>query len=44
MLKTGRMNPMEILGGHALKDLSGFHKAMKKAHELEDARIAKHGR
>ena len=44
MLKTGRMNPMEILGGHAVKDLSGFQKAIKKAQELEDARIAKHGR
>ena len=44
MLKTGRMNPMEILGGHAVKDLSGFQKAIKKAQELEDARIAKHCR
>jgi quinone-modifying oxidoreductase subunit QmoC len=43
MTKTGRMNPMEILGGHAVKDLSGFQKAIKKAQELEDARIAKHG-
>ena len=44
MLKTGRMSPMEMLGGHGVKDLSGFHKALKKAQELEDARIAKHGR
>ncbi len=43
MTKTGRMNPMEILGGHGVKDLSGFQKAIKKAQELEDARIAKHG-
>ncbi len=43
MLKTGRMNPMEILGGHAVKDLSGFQKVIQKAQELEDARIAKHG-
>jgi quinone-modifying oxidoreductase subunit QmoC len=43
MTKTGRMNPMEILGGHAVKDLSGFQKAIKKAQELEDARISKHG-
>ena len=31
MMKTGRMNPMEILGGHAVKDLSGFQKVLKKA-------------
>jgi len=43
MMKTGRMNPMEILGGHAVKDLSGFQKAIKKAQELEDARIKAHG-
>ncbi len=43
MTKTGRMNPMEILGGHAVKDLSGFQKAIQKAQELEDARIAQHG-
>jgi quinone-modifying oxidoreductase subunit QmoC len=43
MLKTKRMSPMEMLGGHAVKDLSGFHKVIKKAQELEDARIAKHG-
>jgi len=43
MIKTKRMNPMEIMGGHAVKDLSGFHKIIKKAQELEEARIAKHG-
>ena len=43
MVKTGRMNPMEALGGHGVKDLSGFQKAIAKAQELEDARIAKHG-
>jgi quinone-modifying oxidoreductase subunit QmoC len=43
MMKTGRMNPMEILGGHAVKDLGGFQKMIKKAQELEDARITKHG-
>jgi len=40
MLKTKRMNPMEVMGGHAVKDLRGFRKAIKKAAELEDARIA----
>ena len=43
MMKTKRMNPMEIMGGHAVKDLAGFHKVIKKAEELEQARIAKHG-
>ncbi|MCB2264470.1 MAG: 4Fe-4S dicluster domain-containing protein [Candidatus Thiosymbion ectosymbiont of Robbea hypermnestra] len=39
MLKARRMNPMEILGGHAIKDLSGFQKAIKKAEELENTRV-----
>jgi quinone-modifying oxidoreductase subunit QmoC len=43
MMKTKRMNPMEILGGHGLKDLSGFQKIIRKAQELEDARVAKNG-
>jgi quinone-modifying oxidoreductase subunit QmoC len=43
MIKAKRMNPMEIMGGHAVKDLSGFHKVIKKAEELEETRIAKHG-
>jgi quinone-modifying oxidoreductase subunit QmoC len=43
MVKTGRMNPLRIIGGHAIKDLSGFQKAIKKAQELEDARFAQRG-
>ncbi len=43
MMKTGRMNPKEAFGGHAVKDLAGFHKVLKKAKELEDARIAQNG-
>ena len=43
MWKAKRMNPMEFFGGHAVKDLAGFHKVIKKAEELEQARIAKHG-
>jgi quinone-modifying oxidoreductase subunit QmoC len=31
------------MGGHAVKDLSGFQKVIKKAQELEDARVAQHG-
>ncbi len=44
MIKTRRMNPLEILGGHGLKDAQGFQAMMKKAQELEDARIAKYGK
>jgi len=41
MLKTKRMNPMEILGGHSIKDKSGFQAMIRKAQELEDARVGK---
>lgn len=41
MWKTKRMNPMEILGGHSVKDKSGFQAMLKKATELEAARIEK---
>jgi len=44
MMKAKRMSPVEMVGGHSVKDLSGFHKMIKKAQELEDARIAQHGR
>ena len=40
MLKTKRMNVAELVGGHSVKDLSGFKKMLQKAQELEDARIA----
>jgi len=43
MLKTKRMTPMEMLGGHGCKDTKGFHAMLKKAQELEDARIGKSG-
>jgi len=43
MLKAKRMNPMEALGGHGVKDLAGFQKMIQKAQELEDARIKQHG-
>jgi quinone-modifying oxidoreductase subunit QmoC len=39
MLKTKRMNPMEIAGGHGVKDKSGFHAMIKKAQEIEQAKI-----
>src|SRR5512135_2441464 len=38
MLKAKRLNPMEMLGGHRVKDLKGFHAILKKAQEIEDKR------
>ncbi len=42
MFFTGRMAPMEILGGHGVKDQKGFHAMLKKAEELEAARVGAH--
>lgn len=39
MMKAKRMSPMEMLGGHGISDLSGFHAMLKKAEELEAARV-----
>jgi len=36
MLKAKRLNPMELAGGHSLKDLKGFHAMVAKAREIED--------
>ena len=41
MLKTKRMAPMEIIKGHGVKDTKSFHAIMKKAAELEAARVDK---
>lgn len=38
MLKAKRLNPMELAGGHTLKDLKGFHAIVAKAREIEDRR------
>ncbi len=40
MMRTRRANPLELLSGHGVKDVKGFHAIMKKAQELEAARIA----
>ncbi len=40
MVRTGRMNPMEIFGGHTVKDKKGFQAMLKKAAEIEEARIS----
>jgi quinone-modifying oxidoreductase subunit QmoC len=43
MLKTKRMSPMEYFGGHKCKDTKGLQAMLKKAEELEEARIGKSG-
>ena len=43
MMKAKRMDAMEFFGGHGVKDASGLQKMIKKAQELEDARIEKYG-
>jgi quinone-modifying oxidoreductase subunit QmoC len=43
MLKTKRMTPMELLGGHGCKDAKGLHAILKKAQEIEAAKIGIHG-
>ena len=40
MMKTGRLNPLEIIGGHGIKDTSGLTKMLAKAQEIEDQHIA----
>ena len=35
LVKAKRLNPMELVGGHAVKDLKGFHAIVKKAQEIE---------
>ena len=39
MLKTKRLSPMELIGGHKCKDTKGLQAILKKAEELEAARI-----
>ena len=38
MVKAKRLNPMELFGGHGVKDKAGFHAMLKKAREIEDRR------
>lgn len=40
MMKTGRLSPMEIFGGHGIKDISGLKKMLAKAQEIEEQHIA----
>ena len=39
MLRTKRLMPVEIIKGHGVKDVDGFHRMIQKAQELEAARI-----
>ena len=41
MLKTKRMTPIELLGGHGIKDTKGLHAILKKAREIELAKEEK---
>jgi len=39
MFFSKRMSPMELFGGHGIKDVKGLHAMLKKAEELEAARV-----
>lgn len=41
MLKTKRMAPLEIIGGHGCKDSKGLQAILKKAREIEEAKATK---
>ncbi|MBF0220260.1 MAG: 4Fe-4S dicluster domain-containing protein [Gammaproteobacteria bacterium] len=42
MVKTGRLNPMELLGGHGIKDVAGLQKMLAKAEAIENQHIAEY--
>jgi len=41
MLKSQRMDPLEILGGHHCKDSKGLQAALTKAQQIEESKAAK---
>ncbi len=43
MLKTKRLNVMELIGGHGCKDAKGLQAILNKAREIELAKAAKYG-
>ena len=43
MWKTKRLNPMEMVGGHKCKGAGDLQKILKKAREIEDAKLQKTG-
>ena len=44
MMLTKRLSPMELIGGHKCKDAKGLQAILKKAEELEAARIPTAGK
>jgi quinone-modifying oxidoreductase subunit QmoC len=44
MYMTKRLNPMELIGGHKCKDAKGLQAILKKAEELEAARVPAAGK
>jgi quinone-modifying oxidoreductase subunit QmoC len=38
LVKAGRLNPMELFGGHKCQDQNGIHKMLAKAREIEASR------
>jgi quinone-modifying oxidoreductase subunit QmoC len=44
MFMTKRLNPLELIGGHKCKDAKGLQAILKKAAELEAARIPAAGK
>lgn len=44
MQKTKRMSPLEILGGHGIKNTASLQKIIRKAQQLEAERLEKHGK
>ena len=44
MFMTKRLNPLELIGGHKCKDAKGLQAILKKAEELEAARIPAAGK
>jgi quinone-modifying oxidoreductase subunit QmoC len=44
MFLTKRLNPMELIGGHKCRDAKGLQAILKKAEELEAARIPAAGK
>lgn len=38
MFFAGRLDPLELVGGHGCKDTKGFHAILKKAREIEEGR------
>ena len=41
LMRTKRLNPLEIVKGHECKDKAGIGRMLRKAYELEDARRGK---